>query len=225
VSLIELLNRASGGDSSEQGPQIDMQPGLTPADINKFEATLPGKLPGEVRDLLAFSSGFEVDTIGLVDFLGRHPFEFKDAFPRGLPVAGDGDGNFWVQDVREDTGQWDRVFFVSHDPSVVVVQANSLEEFLSQILDVNKPLNQSPLLRVKTDAVECIWKNDPYLVSLEAAISSGDVELSQCAKRLDDGFGIADLRFSEPGSGFSVRGLKTIVMRCGPSPIFAVKNL
>jgi len=202
-----------------------MQAGLTPQEVRGFESRLPGKLPGEIQDLLAFASGFENNAVGLVDFLGRHPFEFTDAFPYGLPIAGDGDGNFWVQDVREDTGLWDKVFFVSHDPPVVAVQAHSLEEFLSQILDFGKSPNDDPLLRVKKDAVDRIWTNDPDLIPFEVALSSEDNELSQCAKQLEDGFRIADLRFAKLGSGFSLRGLKTIVRRCGPPAIFAVKSL
>ena len=102
MSLVELLNRTSEKNFAGE-PQriaIRLQPGLTPQEIKEFETAFPGQLPSGVQQLLAFASGFEVEPIGLVDFLGRHPFEFKDAFPYGVPLAGDGEGNFWVQDIQ-----------------------------------------------------------------------------------------------------------------------------
>lgn len=227
MSLIEVLGKASREYLSGEGQQsgLRLKPGVTPEEFNEFEAKLRGKLPDDVRKLLAFASGVEVDTIGLVDFLGRHSFEFEDAFPFGLPLAGDGEGNFWVQDIREDTGLWDQVFFISHDPPVVALQASSLEEFLKQILNSGERSYPDALLQVKKNAVDRIWATDPYLIPLEEALLSEDPLISGCAEQLDPGFRIADLRSSDIGSGFSVRGLKTIIKRCGLVPVFAVKNL
>jgi hypothetical protein len=226
VSLVEVLKKASGAYLSVEGKQhgFTLRPGLTPEELKEFEARLPGELPVEIRELLAFASGLEVDAIGLVDFLGRHPFAFDDAFPDGLPLAGDGEGNFWLQDVREDTGLWDQIFFVSHDPLVVALQAHSLEQFLKQLLNPEDFSYPDALLNVKKNAVDRIWANDPYTIPLEVALSSEDRMISECAEQLEAGFRIADLRVADIGSGFRVKGLKTLVRRCGPSPIFAIKT-
>lgn len=116
------------------------------------------------------------------------------------------------------------MFFVSHDPPVIAVQAHSLEAFLNQVLETRTTTDDNPLFHVKEHDVDWIWQSDPYLISLQDALSSGDDLIAHCAKQLGDGVSIADLRDADIGAGFSLRGLETIVRRCGSLPIFAVKN-
>lgn len=193
----------------------------------EFERRLPENLPHEIKELLALASGFEFAYVGRVDFRGELPFEFEDAFPCGLSLAGDGEGNFWVQDIRPDTGAWGAVFFVSHDPPVIVVQAPSLAEFLNQIFDIGRPPHNNALAQIKTVITPRIWADDPYLIKVEVARSSPDSALSAFAKQLAHGFGIADLRQSEVASGLSYNshGSKTSIVRYGLEAIFATEKV
>jgi hypothetical protein len=55
--------------------------------------------------------------------------------------------------VNSKNGAWGAVFFVSHDPPVIVIQAARLEEFLSQVLDPTRSEPQNAPSHVRKVAV------------------------------------------------------------------------
>jgi hypothetical protein len=199
-----------------------LEAGLSAQEITEFERRFPKGVPADILELLAFTSGFEFAPLGLIDFRGRLPFEFEEAFPCGLPLAGDDLGNFWIQDISPETGLWGAIFFVCHDPPVIVVQATSLAEFLRQIFAPH----MSAIKNIREDVVPRIWANNPYSVKIEDALSSSDSAISTFARQLKGSFKITDLRSAKIGSGFSFgsHGPETEVRRYGGEPIFAVES-
>jgi hypothetical protein len=222
---LDVLKKALQTHSIQKyGTTIKLHEALSEQEIGDLKRRLPNKLPGEIRKLLAFTSGFEFPPFGLVDFCGRLPFQFKEAFPFGLPVANDDAGNFWIQDIRSDTGIWGQVFFVCHDPPVIAIQAQTLVEFLEKIFDLKNVRSRGHLKQTIEVGVDRIWASDSSSMSFEEAAMSHDPILAACAKQLDQAFTFVDLRTSEIGSGFVYGSPGSIVRRCGADPVFAVKN-
>jgi hypothetical protein len=115
------------------------------------------------------------------------------------------------------------VFLVSHDPAVIVVQARTLAEFLSQIINqTNDAVDAIDFVRKR--AVYEIWRSDPWLMNISEALSFQDIQLSNFVKSLPVDFRIADLRSLNFGSGFSwgKAGPNTPAVRARNLPIFAV---
>jgi len=86
---------------------VKPRPGLSETEIDDFGKRLPCPLPQDVRELLAYCSGFEEGPLDVVDFTGLDcSFAYEDAFPYGHPIAGDGFGNFWVVDLLPSSTLW-----------------------------------------------------------------------------------------------------------------------
>lgn len=182
---------------------MTLKPGVAREEIAEFQKQLPGPLPDDIRELLVYSAGFDLASVGSVNFTGTTDFQFTKALPFAVTLLGDGSGNFWVVDVNGKSGAWGAIFFVSHDPPVLVVQAPELGTFLSQILDPSHNSPKNALNHVRKVSAMRIWKDDPWLISVRDARNVQDPVVSNFAEQLPENFRLADLRPREVGSGFS----------------------
>ena len=196
--VIQKALKESFEDDQGNTYRLQLNPGLTETELENLSDHLFGRpLPSDARELLTFTSRFTVPQLGQIDFRGNDAFEFADLLPGGVPLAGDGCGNFWVLDVRADTGKWGPVFFASHDPPVIVVQAPHLAAFLDQVLDLGRPNRENMLRYVIEEATSRLSAKNPHALDVEdASRSPGDL-LSSFAKQLADNFWVADLRALE----------------------------
>ena len=153
-------------------------------------------------------------------------FGFAPAFASGLPIAADGYGNFWVVDLHSHSAKWGPIYFVCHDAPVILYQAESLEQFLSELFRMFKAPHQSLVDDVHEDRLAHVWQTKPGVLSCEQCLHSNDPILSAFARELDDSFQIIDLRRAKPGDGFSWGryGPKTLVKRFGTHAVFAYQK-
>jgi cell wall assembly regulator SMI1 len=230
MSLVNLIRTAISEDLTHQdgeSVQIDKIPPLSPAEIDAFGASLPCPLPSDIRELLAFCRGFEGATADVVDFTGqRCNFGHEAIFPHGLPIAGDGFGNFWVVDLLPTSTHWGPIYFACHDAPVVLLQSPSLEHFLLELFRCNRPPYKSLVNDVHDDRLFNVWRTNPGVISQADCLGSGDQALRSFASGLAPSFQIVDLRKADVGFGFSWGryGPDTIVRRCGHLPIFAYQR-
>lgn len=217
--LSERFQNEAGSEFS-----FPLQPGLLESEYREFIARLPAPPLEEIRELLFFTRGFDFSPVERVDLRGELAFEYELAFPHGLPICGDGFGNFWVVDVNPDSGAWAPIFYACHDPPVIAWQASSLGEFLQELLEVGRRHATSAVGCVHDDVVFEIWKQNPGLIPAAEAEGSEDDELRSFAQQLDERAVVADLRDPGMGSGFSWGryGPDTLVQRDGSRLLFAL---
>ena len=203
-----------------------LTPGLSAPEIKLFQQRLPGPLPKDIEELLTYAAGFRSPSSGTVSFTGTPGFEFTRVFPFAIPLLADGLGNFWVVDINGNTGSWDAVFFASHDPAVIVVQASDLRAFIAQTLDHAGTSPRNALDYVRNQALNRIWGSDPWVVPVKQARALHDPVLSNFAKELPDNFRVADLRSKEIGSGFkwATAGPDTVIRRKDQELIFGIQE-
>jgi hypothetical protein len=229
MTPLDTIRRAQADtliDEDGQVVSLELLPGLSQTELRDFARQLPCRIPPEIAELLRSCRGF-YGTIEQVDFTGRDlMFEFEPAFPYGLPIAADGYGNFWVVDLHPRTVQWGPIYFVCHDPPVILYQADSLEQFLSELFQMFKPPHQSLVDDVHEDRLAHVWQTNPGVLSYEQCLESGDPILSAFARDLDDGFQVIDVRRAKPGDGFSWGryGPKTPVRRLRAHAVFAYQK-
>jgi cell wall assembly regulator SMI1 len=208
---------------------------LSEDEISRFQTQLPGTLPREIRELLTYSAGFEIASDQLLKsrrmgdtarvlFTGSGGVEIS-ILPSLVALLGDGCGNLWVVDV-DPGGAWGSVFFVCHDPPVIAIQAADLASFLDQALNPRGAGTENTLDYVTNVAIRRIWKDDPWLVSVQDARLVQDGAVSKFAEQLPDNFGVADLRSRKAGSGFSwgKAGPRADLRRNGPELIFGIEQ-
>jgi hypothetical protein len=229
LTPLEIIRQAQAGtliDEDGHVVTLELLPGLSHTELQDFAGQVPGRIPPEITELLGTCSGF-YGTVDQVDFTGRGlMFEFEQAFPDGLPIAADGYGNFWVVDLHPDTTKWGPIYFACHDAPVILYQADTLEQFLSELFQMFKPPHQSLIYDVHEDRLAHVWQTNPGVLSHEQCLRAEDPILSAFASELDERFQIIDLRRAKPGDGFSWGryGPKTKIKRFGTHAVFAYKK-
>ena len=183
---------------------VELKEGLSEEQINELAHVLPSRqIPPEIRELLKFASGFEFSGLDEVTFDGVNQFGFENIFPHSIRLAGDGYGNFWILDV-DDKGVWGHVFYVCHDPAVVVRHSDNLSEFIKHVSEFGKMRNESNLDIIHEKIVNGIWNaHDGGFLELKVAKNSNDKILNDFAATVTESFVIADLRNKPNQTGFA----------------------
>jgi hypothetical protein len=229
MTPLKIIRRPQAGtliDEDGEVVTLEQLPGLSNTELQDVANQVPCRIPPEIAELLCACRGF-YGTVEQVDFTGRDlMFEFEQAFPDGLPIAADGYGNFWVVDLHPDTARWGPIYFACHDAPVILCQADSLEQFMSELFRMFEPPHQSLIEDVHEDRLAQVWQTNPGLLSHEQCLRSEDSVLSAFAHELDGNFQIIDLRQAKPGDGFAWGryGPKTQIRRFRTHAVFAYKK-
>jgi hypothetical protein len=190
-----------------------------------LRATEPRRCPPPSEDAahrFGCAGDENVDAVPFVVANGPMSFEAPEAFPSGLPLAGDGFGNFWILDLTPDEVETAPVFFTCHDPPVILYQSPDISDFLHEAFRMLVPPHASAVDDVHEDRLFNVWRDNPGTTERSAALAS-DERLSAFAGELDDRFTFVDLRSSPVGMGFSWGryGPRTDVRRHGHERLFA----
>jgi len=232
MNIISLLQEFDGkeiGEDDSGDPVIGkLLPGLNQSEFKQLEAVIPCRIPSHIFDLLSMTRGIE-PALDLMDFSGlslRNDAPLPELFPTALIVAGDGLGNFWIVDLNEKSRDWGPVFFVSQKPSVVVWQAKTFEEFLSQLIAFASFEDGSAINLVYDNFAHKIDADNPNLITAEQAYHPGDPDFGLFVQSLKKGYQFIDLRNPKVGDGFSWRrwGDKTELHRYGGLRLFAYRK-
>ena len=221
ASRLRAVTESAPVDAKGRRVSVRLLPGLDDAGLAALQARYPVPLPAELVRLAGVTSGVE----GLLDLdlTGeRHDVEVAELLPAGLPIAADGSGNFWVLDLTPDTVDVAPVFFVCHDPPVMLYQAPDLATFLDDAIRRLEPPYRSPVDDVREDRLHNVWGSRPGSIEQAAALASTDVALREFAETLHDDWTIVDLRQREVGAGvaWGRHGPRTRLARDGWERIF-----
>ena len=208
--------------------RVRLLPGLTKEEVDEFSRSLPVPPSDDVRDLLEFCSGIE-GTLERIDFTGR---SLSDGFgldflaPHGLPIAHDECGNYWVVDLQPEGVDWGPIYFCCHDAPVMLLQAATVQQFVSEVFKMYTPPHKGLIDDVHDDRLFYVWRKNPGVIAYASALASPDPDIQTFAAGLDARFELIDLREAPIGMGFSWGryGPKTEVKRFGSKPIFAYRR-
>lgn len=184
----KAITAAAAADllEDDEPVELDLSPGLSTGEIEQLAAT-HGGLPDALRAVLSVAAGFDGPVE--VDFTGESmAFGLDELFDRPLPIATDGFGNHWVLEL--DDG---RVWFVGHDPPVLVLQSCDLDHFVESVLNMWQPGRPTDIDWVHDDRAMAIW-TDRHQVASAGGTGSG---------ARDHPF---DLRRAEVGEGLTWGG-------------------
>jgi hypothetical protein len=209
----------------EDGDEVEFElaPALSQDDIERLADEVGVPLSGELRALLEQTAGIEGGPLQAIDFTGRSlSFGAPETFPSGLPIAGDGFGNFWILDLTPDDVETAPVFFACHDPPVILYQSPNIGDFLHEAFRMLVPPHASGVDDVHEDRPFNVWRDNPGTLERSDALA-GDESLSAFAAELDDRFTFVDLRSPPVGMGFSWGryGPRTELRRHGNERLFA----
>lgn len=194
-------------------PNLKLGRPATSSELTELEDVLQVPLPSEVEELIRCARTYSSSSMDSIDFTGRIYREFCAApgvFTRYVPLYKTLEGNFWAVDVLSD-GQWGSVFYISHDPAVVIVQFRSILEFiLSTVHDNNIEDNQ---------LIISARRNKGVIAS--KALTSNDLTIAKFAATIASNYSVFDLRSGSHEVGFE-RDYGSTCVRAGDDLIFGL---
>ena len=158
----------------EDGAEVELQlaPALATTEIDELAAEVGVPLSGELRTLLGSTAGIDGGPLETIDFTGRSlSVGAPETFPDGLPIAGDGFGNFWIVDLAPDETETAPVFFLCHDPPVILYQSPDIGDFLHEAFRMLVPPHASAVDDVHEDRLFNVWRTNPGTLEHSAALA------------------------------------------------------
>ncbi len=222
--------------------QLELLPPASKDDIIRLESIIPCSLPQDIRDLLELTSGFVYTPIEALTFYNLEPFAHPPKpsvdggdiitnegpdhiFPCAMPIANHGDGDQWVIDLTAQSKNWGPIYFLAHDPPVIVYQSPNLRIFIDEVIEYGKEL-AGEIADVMEFEVHQVWSDSSTGMLAEECRNSDDMEIRKFARNLNGRWFIHDLRNAEIGDGFTWGryGPHTKLARHGNLPIFAYEE-
>lgn len=227
-SPLDIVRLAEGTELryelDEAAERLELLPPLSEGAIDELEARIPCPLPESIGELLRHTRGFANGPLESLDFAGLRTFEFPQVFPGPIDIAHDGFGNYWVVDLTAGSTGWGPIYFVCHDPPVIVLQSPDLSHFLLEMLKLGGPDRSRSLLDTVHEVHTLrVWRENPGLMDRDECAASDDPVLRSFAGELPEGSEVRDLRDAGVGEGFSWGrfGPRTQIRRAGDPPVFA----
>jgi hypothetical protein len=227
LEAIDVAQATKLIDKDGHEVELELAPALQTDEIEHLADEIGVPLSRELRTLLERTAGIDGGPLQTIDFTGRSlSIGAPDTFPTGLPIAGDGFGNFWMLDLTPEEVETAPVFFVCHDPPVILYQSPDIGDFLHEAFRMLVPPHASAVDDVHEDRLFNVWRENPGTLDRSAALA-GDERLRAFAAELDDRFSFVDLRSPPVGMGFSWGryGPRPDVRRHGHERLFAYAPL
>jgi len=220
----QLESILSNQYESEDGDlfKVELLVGMSESEIENLKSQLPkNNLPHEIEELLRFSKGFEFLGLEEIRFDAYGHFGFEEMFPHSIQLAGDGFGNFWILDI-DSNGNWNSVYYVCHDPAVIVKHSENLVEFIKHIDEFGQKGNQSNLDFIHEKTVMDIWSEKVGIMEK----NEKDYDFENRQVELPKMFLVADLTDKPIKTGFpwGKSGPKTKIIRPTDEPIWIVEK-
>lgn len=226
MTAIESIKSVLGNKyKSEDGDdfQIELLEGLTDAEIKEFKNALPkNNLPEEIEELLRFARGFGFLFLEEARFDRFDDLGVEELFPFSVTLVGDGAGNFWVQDISSE-GEWKEIYYVCHDPPVIVKHSNNLAEFIMHIDEYGRLDRASHFYEIYDKVVGDIWIEEQSIMDKNnRKYNFPKAFLAQ----LPEVFMIADLVNEPIGTGFNWAkyGVNNKIIRFDDEPIWIMEK-
>lgn len=217
-SILENEYQTEDGETYK----VRLLEGMTEKEIDNFRNTLPNRyIPKDIEQLLAFSKGFEFYGLDEIRF-DSTKFGFEEVFPRSIQLAGDGFGNFWILDV-DSKGSWGEVYYVCHDPAVIVKHSQNLTQFIEHVNEYGRKGADSHLDIIHEKVVTDIWQSKSVIMES----NEKDYQFSEdILKRLPEMFLVADLTDQPIRAGFAwgKYGANTKIIRVKDKPVWIVEK-
>lgn len=206
MTNIEIIKRLKGStfvDEDRENYTLDFKPGLTNEELNSLRSKFPSnKISDELIEIMKETKGWEDFSLEAVCFDSIDEFGFTELIPHSITLGHDGFGNFWILDMKEN-GDLGKIYFACHDPAVLVIYSDTLNEFLLSLEEFYTNPEKNYLNKVHDKVVMEIWKKNPNTFDINE-FRENNIEFGSFLEEFnDDNWIVADLRNGEKKDGFA----------------------
>lgn len=203
IAIIKKLKSSTFVDEDGDSYTLDFKDGLTVSEIEKLKTLFPNNtIDVELIEILKETRGWEDYGLDDIDFSSIGQFGFTELCPNSVTLGHDGFGNHWVLDILND-GSLGHIYYACHDPAVFIYYADSLNGFLSSLLEFHESPTQNYLDEIHDKVVYDIWKDNSQLLD-KVDFEKANVSYFPFLNLLEgDDWVIADLRNAKNKTGFA----------------------
>ncbi len=203
LEIIHLLMESTFIDEDDAQYQLQFQEPLADAEIEKLKLRFPNNhIDPEIIEILRKTRGWDGFGPEMVYFDSITEFGFTELAPQSLTLGHDGAGNFLILDIHND-GSLGKVFFACHDPAVLVVHSQNLNEYLHHLLEFYQNPITCHFNEVQTETVTAIWEKPNLGSSKDAFLTENPTFRDYLNQFEGNECTIADLRDGKNKDGFA----------------------
>jgi hypothetical protein len=203
IEIIRRLKTSTFIDEDQENYTLDFKPGLTDEELESLKKEFPAKkIAEELVEILRETRGWEGYGLETAYFDSIDEFGFTELIPHSVTLGHDGFGNFWVLEIK-DNGELGKIYFACHDPAVLVIYCDTLNEFFVTLEEFFKQPDNNYLNEVHDKVVMDIWSSNPNISDIADFRKNNMEEKSFLSQFVDDDWVVADLRGKTRKDGFA----------------------
>ena len=203
IEIIKELKTSTFIDEDGITYTLDFKPGLNDDELKFLKTRFPSnKIADDLLEILRETKGWEGYGLETAYFDSIDEFGFTELIPHSITLGHDGFGNFWVLEIK-DNGDLGKIYFACHDPAVLVIYCETLNEFFKTLMEFYKNPSDNYLDEVHEKLVMDIWMANPNTFNI-SDFRKNNIELSSFLSEFkDDDWIVADLRNGAKKDGFA----------------------
>jgi hypothetical protein len=203
IEIIKKLRASTFTDQDGENYKLDFQPALTEDELRSLATRFPsGTIPNELSEILRETKGWAGYGLETAYFDSIDEFGFTELIPHSITLGHDGLGNFWVLEIKHN-GELGKIYFACHDPAVLVIYCDTLNEFFKTLIEFYVNPGDNYLNEIHDKVVMDIWSANPNTTDIGDFRKSNSDMNSFLNEFTDDNWVVADLRNKTRKDGFA----------------------
>ncbi|MEQ8416232.1 MAG: SMI1/KNR4 family protein [Imperialibacter sp.] len=203
VEIIKRLKKSTFTDEDGEKYTLDFELALTADELEFLRTKFPsGRIADELVEILKETKGWSGYGLESVYFDSIDEFGFTELIPHSICLGHDGFGNHWILEIK-DNGHLGKIYFACHDPAVLVIYCETLNEFFRSLEEFFEKPDDNYLNDVHDKVVMDIWKLAPNTFDIADFRKDNDNLNSFLNEFTDDDWVVADLRKGNKCDGFA----------------------
>ncbi len=203
LEIINLLKEKTFTDEDDRDYRLEFQEGLSDQQIESLRTNFPNRtLSNELIEILKITKGWTGHGPSPIFFDSIGYFGFEEFSQHSIELGGDGLGNSWILDI-DDKGILGKVFFACHDPAVVVIHSQNLNEYLHHLYEFYEQPGNNHLDEIHEKTVMTIWENNSDCISKNSFLEKNPKFSDYMKKYESANWTVADLREGKNKLGFA----------------------
>ncbi len=203
LEIIKQLRERIFTDEDGEQYSLEFLPPLTNNELDNLKSKFPNHhIAEELLEIMSMTKGWDGYGLEQVYFDSIGSFGFFELSPHSICMGHDGFGNYWVLDINK-RGTLGKVFFVCHDPAVLIIHSQNLNEYLHHLLEFYENPDEGYLNEIHEKVVRTVWKENPN-VSSKSEFLQSNPSYSKFLSPFEGGeWAVADLRKGDNKEGFA----------------------
>ncbi|MBN8652209.1 MAG: hypothetical protein J0L67_12315 [Cytophagales bacterium] len=203
IEIIRKLKSSTFLNEDGESYSLDFKLGLTNDELEFLKTKFPSnRIANELEEILRETKGWEGYGLETAYFDSIDEFGFTELISHSVTLGHDGFGNVWVLEIK-DNGDLGKIFYACHDPAVLVIYCNTLNEFFESLVEFFQKPVDNYLNDVHEKMVTDIWSTNPNTYEItDFRNSNGDL-VSFLNLFEGDNWIVADLRNKKNRDGFA----------------------